>query len=464
MSGGGHGGGGLPFLNEVSSLLHSSHNEGGIHVSAKPLIIAFILANIAFFLFFSWEQTLRNYSFLVFLAPLWMPYVFGRWAWYRYLEAKRAAFIAKQQHILLELRLPRDTMKTPAAMEAVFSSIHIGPGEATWWKRLVLGNVRPWYSLEIVAKGGKVHFYIWTRAQFRRAIESALYAQFPDMEIIEVEDYSRETDPSHAPNKVAAFEYVYSKPDPWPLKTYTAYGLQPGQKAEEQVDPLAQVIELMGSIGPKEQLWVQMVIRTTKAEKFAGMKTKKGEPMTWKDLVKEEMESYREKMLQTVEYFDAGSGKTVKSKMANPTRGQSDMLFALETKASKLVFDVGIRALYTAPEDAYQGIMGGFLVTLFKPFASDTMNSLTVTQDWSNKYNDYPWEDPHGHHFAHSMHFLVNVWRRRAFFHPPYVGRWNIMNVEELASLFHVPSSAIATPSLPRIQSSTGGAPGNLPT
>ena len=99
MSGGGHGGGGLPFLNEVSSLLHSSHNEGGIHVSAKPLIIAFILANIAFFLFFSWEQTLRNYSFLVFLAPLWMPYVFGRWAWYRYLEAKRAAFIAKQQHI-----------------------------------------------------------------------------------------------------------------------------------------------------------------------------------------------------------------------------------------------------------------------------------------------------------------------------------------------------------------------------
>jgi hypothetical protein len=39
-----------------------------------------------------------------------------------------------------------------------------------------------------------------------------------------------------------------------------------------------------------------------------------------------------------------------------------------------------------------------------------------------------------------------------------------ILSTEELATLFHVPSAAIQTPTIPRIQSTTSGAPGNLPT
>lgn len=461
MSSGGHGGGGLPGLHAIEHWLHTGHNEGGIHLAARPLIIAFLIEIVGFFLF-SPEQSIRNFSFLIFFMPLWLPVVLGYWTFFQWVTSNRAANMARFGTILLELRMPRDTMKTPAAMEAVFSALHLGPGEATWWKRIVLGNTRPWYSFEIVSLGGRVHFYIWTRDAYRRAIESALYAQYPGMEVIEVEDYSRLIDPSHEPNQIVGFEYIKAKEQPYPIRTYVDFGLDKPMKPEEQIDPLGQLVELLGALGPNEQLWIQIIARTHKGEKY-NKKKPGGGAYTWKDEAKEVIKSIREEALTETESRDS-EGKVIKNKVVNPTKGQLEDIAAVDRNVSKLPFDVGIRALYTAPKEHYQGIVGGYIVSLFKAFHSESLNSLNVAPEWSNKYAEYPWEDPSGHHQEHSMHLMVEMYRRRAFFHSPYRGNWNVMSTEELATLFHVPSSTIATPNLPRIQSTTGGAPANLPS
>ncbi|HYE23174.1 MAG TPA: hypothetical protein VEA92_01825 [Candidatus Paceibacterota bacterium] len=462
MSSGEHGGGGLPGLHAIEHWMHSGHETGGLHLEARPIIIAFVVMTVVF-LFMSPAQTLRNFSFLLFFAPLWLPIILWKWTFFQYLTANRAAYIARQKHVLLELRLPRDTMKTPAAMESVFSALHLGLGEATWWKRIVLGQVRAWYSFEIVSLGGQVHFYVWTRDGFRRAIESAFYAQYPGAEIIEVEDYSRLIDPSHEPNQMVGFEYLKSKPLPLPIRTYVEFGLDKPQKPEEQIDPLAQLIELLGSLGPHEQLWVQITIRTHKGETY-NKKKPDGKDYTWKDAALEQIAKLRKEAVGETEQVDPVSGRTIKVRaFPNPTKGQTETIAAYERNSGKLAFDTGIRALYTAPKEHYQGIVGGFLVNLWKPFVSEGWNSLNVMPDWSNKYMEYPWEDPHGHHQAHTMHLMVDAWRRRQFFHSPYKAKWNVMSTEELATLFHVPSATVATPSLPRIQSTTSGAPSNLP-
>ncbi len=138
---------------------------------------------------------------------------------------------------------------------------------------------------------------------------------------------------------------------------------------------------------------------------------------------------------------------------------------AIEKNTGKQAYDVGIRGIYCAPQDAAKGTMGGVLVNLFKPFNSENANSLMPADGrWSNHFNDYPWEDKGGHHSAHMNHDVLEFYRRRAFFHPPYVGDYNIMSIEELATIFHIPSSSVTTPSLPRIQSTTSEAPSNLPT
>jgi hypothetical protein len=444
---------------------HSFH-DAGYHVTARPFILIFVFANV-FFLFLDPYQTLRNYLFLGFFAPLWAPALLLSATFQQFVRSRKAEFLANQKYVLLELRMPRDVKKTPLAMETVLANLHITSGESTAYARNWQGKVRTWFSLEIVSIGGRVRFYLWTRAGLRRGVEAAFYAQYPGMEIVEAEDYSLLYDPSAPENDMFGEEWVLSKADPYPIKTYVDYQLdKPGAKPEEIIDPMAQMLELLGSIGPKEQLWFQMVIRATKDEKFNGKKNKDGKPYTWKDEARDEIEKIRKETTTPGKYKDPITGTVHETQgFPNPTKGQSDAMAAIERNIAKQGFDVGMRGIYTAPKDAYQGTMISFMLgTMLKPFSTDAYNNFKPAGKFDASFNDYPWEDKGGHHKQHLHEALVEFYRRRAFFHDPYVGDWMVMSTEEIATLFHVPSAAIETPSLPRIGSSTGGAPANLPT
>jgi len=438
--------------------MHGAHEKGGTAVEFKPLVFAGVAEIIAFF-FIAPAQSVTNFEFLLFTSPLWIPFILYHFGIMRFIDANKVAWIDSQKHVLLEIRLPRDTRRTPLAMETVFSSMHIGGGENTWYKRIMQGRVRPWFSYEIVSLGGQVHLYAWMREGWRRPFESFIYAQYPGVEIIEAMDYSRITDPSHHPYTMTAFEFKKTKEQPYPLQTYPEYGLDKVQKPEETVDPLAQVLELMGSIGPKEQLWLQFIVRIHRGERY-GVSAGK----TWKDEAKEVIASLREEDAVISEYVDKDGTKRTSTSYPNPTRAMANRIEAIERNTGKQAFDVGIRGIYMAPEDAALGTMGGALVNIFKPFNSEQHNSLMPAGGrWSDHFNDYPWEDKGGHHTAHMNHDVIEFYRRRAFFHPPYVGADNVMSIEELATIFHIPSSSVTTPSLPRIQSTTSEAPSNLP-
>ncbi|MDR3546973.1 MAG: hypothetical protein P4M11_01625 [Candidatus Pacebacteria bacterium] len=462
-----HGSGSiLPFLSELEHFLHEAQSKRSVHITASQLIWAFVIVVVIFFIF-SPTQSLNNFNLVFFLSPIWLPAILLRSAIGRFVQTKRAEFLAKQEYVLLEIRMPRDTSKTPRAMEAFFSNMHIGSGESTWYRMYIQGAMRPWWSLEIVSLGGRIHFYIWTRAGFRRLIESYLYAQYPDVEIIEAEDYSRLLNPSDHEHDMWGCEYRLSQPDPVPIKTYVDYDMKPGDKPEETVDPLAQILELMGSIGPGEQLWLQFIIRQNKGEKFVGQMTKDGKPYTFKDQATELIAQLRDSTVKKSSYVDPVSGKTIEtSGFPNPTKGQNERIAAMERKVAKQNFDVGIRCIYSGTKEAFNGIMITSQLSLFKPFNSEAGegNSLGVQGVFGGAFNDFPWEDPGGHHREHLKHEIVDLYRRRIYYAAPYIGNWNILSTEELASLYHVPSSAITTPNLPRIQSTTSGAPANLPS
>lgn len=458
--GGGHTGFRLPLMG-LAEKLADSHS--GLSIDGKAIMYAFPIVLLGF-LVLDPGQTMRNFAFLIFFAPLWMPSILVYYAFMRFHQYRRWVFHSKQQYVLLELRMPRDTRKSPAAMEAIFSNLHLAPGEGTWWKKYILGGSRPWFSFEIASLGGRVHFYVWTRESMRRAVETYFYAQYPGVEVVEAIDYSRIIDPNSPPYRTFACEFGQSKPDPYPIKSYIDFGLGDNPKPEESVDPVAQVIEFMGSLGPQEQLWLQFVIRVTKGEKFKGRKNAKGKQYTWKDEGREEVERIREEATVQTEYKDKMTGEMKQaSGFPNPTKGQQEMIAAIERNIGKLGFDVGIRAVYTAPADKYYPTIGALVTSIFKPFNSESYNSLGSVPHFSEAFKDYPWEDPKGVKLRKSLHEAVTVYRMRSFYHPPYEGAFMTMSTEELASLYHVPSSAITTPSLPRIQSATGEAPADLP-
>ncbi len=124
------------------------------------------------------------------LMPLWVPllliFVFVP-LWLRYV---RAGFFEKTGYVLLEIKLPREILRSPKAMELFFSGAVWSRGSVTYVDTFWDGKVGPWYSFEIASFGGDVKFFIWVWPKLRKIIETQIYAQYPTVEISEAPDYA----------------------------------------------------------------------------------------------------------------------------------------------------------------------------------------------------------------------------------------------------------------------------------
>jgi hypothetical protein len=58
---------------------------------------------------------------------------------------------------------------------------------------------------------------------------------------------------------------------------------------------------------------------------------------------------------------------------------------------------------------------------------------------------------------------LLDAYKRRAYFFPPFKSPHMVLNTEELATLYHFPGGVSVTPAFSRIGSKKSDAPSNLP-
>ncbi|MDD3531088.1 MAG: hypothetical protein PHV99_00640 [Candidatus Pacebacteria bacterium] len=454
----------IPFFETIVGWRDFLKDKYGIRLEPRPL---FILGLVLLFMSYVFMPSVVSLalSLALFLAPVWLPFLLIGGAVKVWLIWRRGEFIASQKYILLEIRPPRNLVKTPLAMEAFLSTLHLGPGEGTWYVRWIKGAVRPWWSLEIASLEGQVHFYIWTKAGFRRMIETQLYAQYPGIQVVEALDYTRLISATTEDYGIwgCDFKHTAKKQDALPIKTYVEYGLDKAQKEPEQVDPLANLIEFMGSVGKGEYLWLQMVFRMHKGEKYDKLNAA-GKAYTWVDEAKELVDKIRKETREP--YKDPVSGKEIPG-FPNPTKGQIEKIAAIERNVSKQGFDVGMRCIYLAREGYFNPVVISQMNALFNPFNSAGWNGIGAS-DWMRHFDDYPWEIGAEKLKNTYRRLLVEAFRRRQFFFEPFGFGISpkdtmVMSTEELATVFHIPSRAVETPGLGRIQSATGEAPPNLP-
>ncbi len=110
---------------------------------------------------------------------------------------------------------------------------------------------------------------------------------------------------------------------------------------------------------------------------------------------------------------------------------------AIEEALKKPSFDCGVRALYFAPKGRYSAEKADGLDTLFSDFSDEQLNEFQpysprerIFWPLTDVFAALPWLEEL---------FLFNVYRRRAFFMPPYYGNSLILNTAELATIFHLP-------------------------
>jgi len=447
----------LPFHAGVEKFAEKLKDKIGVRLQPWPLLVLGIALLLVALLFMP-SAVAFAVSIAFFLAPLWLPILLISGAWTMWVILKRSEFLAKQKNILLEIKPPRNLVKTPLAMETVLAGLHIGSGEGTWYMKYVKGSVRPFWSLEIASFEGQVHFYIWTRANFRRIIEAQLYSQYPGVQIVEAQDYTRMISAKPEEWGIWGCDFKHSEADPLPIKTYVEYGLDKVQKEPEQVDPLSNLIEFMGSMRKGEYLWLQLIIRVHKGEKYNKL-NKKGKPFDWKDEGKELVEKIRTETRDV--YKNPETGKEQLG-FPNPTKGQLEKIAAIERNTAKLAFDVGARGVYIVENGKFDATVIGGLTGIFKQVTSEGWNGFKAT-NWLALFDDYPWE--FGAQKVKDIYRrgIIDAYRRRLFFYNPHVGKEMVMSTEEIATIYHIPSLATGTPGLERITSATSEAPANLP-
>ena len=408
----------------------------------------------------AWPQILQ---FMIAISPLaLLLYLIKSFAylWMIYIRGK---FYVSLKYTVLEFRLPKDTFKSPLAMEVFLQSLHNtadGGAYAQYWK----GEYRPYYSLELASIGGSVKFFVWCEDRRKGGLMSALYSQFPEIEIIEREDYAKSVYPDPDNVRIWGGEFKLTKPDPYPIKTYVDYGLDKDPKEEFKVDPLLPLLEFLGSVPPNQQVWIQFPIRAHKDDQpKPGSIFKKTD--TWKDeaqkIINEEI------MFRDPKTKVSGKASADEKFVVSPTLSEGDkmVLTAIERSLTKLPFDVGIRALYIAPKKEFDTPFGvGGIIGNFKHFNAEPLNGFKPNGDkWHNKFGGLPWEDYNNIRRNYQSQKVQMAYKRRSYFYPPFKSKPLVLNSEELATIYHFPGSVAATPALERIPSKKGQAPSNLP-
>lgn len=454
----------LPFFDKLEKKVEDARDNAGVRpFSWPPFVAGLVFIVIAFFVYP--PGTKYAISLALFLSPLWLTALVVSGAWKLWLIYIRSEFVASRKYVLLEIKLPRDLVKTPLAMESLFADMHYDKGESNWFQKYWQGGVRPYWSFEIASIGGQVHFFVWTRADFRKLVENAFYAQYPGVQLVETLDYSRLISATPEEWAVWGCDYKHTnKDDVYPIKTYVEFGLDKVQKEPEQVDPFAHIIEFMSSIGKGENLWLQFIIRIHKGEKYHKVKPD-GKLYNWKDQAEEVVEGIRKKAGTKAKYFDPTTGKMITTEgFPNPTKGQNDTIAAIERNVSKPAFDVGGRCIYIAEQKHFNPTMISGMINLFKAFNNEAWNGIKATH-FGMEFSDYPWEFGNERRKDIFRRKIVEAFRRRQYFHEPFeMSNPMVMSTEELATIYHIPSRSIESPGLGRITSATGEAPVNLPT
>jgi len=409
-----------------------------------------------------------------YLMPLPLAYIaFHLWHHYR-----QEQFIMNIKWVLLEIQVPRDVIKTPAAMELIFSNAFYHKSGKGFWEEFMIGAPWMWFSLEIVSIDGRVHFYVRTPSRIRNLVETQIYAQYPQAKVVEVEDYAFKI-PQYKKDgdwNMWGCEFTKKKHDVQTIKTYKQVDeMKSGTKEEFKIDPITPIIEYLGSLPKGEQVWIQIVIRQS-IKKYHSH-------MTGKHVnIDEYAEEHIRDLLEPYTKYSpkAGLGGIDTFEVRAPGF-LDDMVKQWSTNMKQIHFDAGIRMVTLADkrlisDDEFNNLRRSSRL-VFRQFAQPASNELDRVN--STQF-DAPWSDPTGLALNALKKRVLNFYRMRTFFHPPLQfsikypkifslffpsGKPNIfvLSSEELASIFHFPGMVSETPSFKRIESKIAKPPSNLP-
>lgn len=369
---------------------------------------------------FSWTITLLMQWYV------WLPLVillsFLTWRNYQQLNE----FISSD-NVLLILEIPKTNDKKELAAEQLFASLH---GILRDKHELKLSRgAQEHLSFEVASVNGQIRFYVWTPRSLQSFVEGQIYAQYPTVQIHQASEDYTEHERDHSVTYTT--EMTLTASEFLPIKTFQTF----------EVDPLAGITGTLAKLeSTGEELWIQVLAKPVEdswqieadhwisrlREGSTSILPSVGGSMRWLGGL------FAALWRPPEEGLAGGKGPEISER--NKTR-----IAEAEKKATKLGYEVKIRLAYLGENQTNAKLRMQALVGTFKQFNSTNLNGFKPIKA------------------AYGKEFLEK-YRRRAFF-----GEGFILNIEELASVFHLPHTNVETPNIVWASAKTAEPPSKLP-
>lgn len=408
----------------------------------------------------------------------WVLFALGGWVLLAYFFFKAGAELwvkyreevkntSHWQWVVLAVDIPALFIQTPKAVEQVFAHLsgalaHIDVADKFW-----RGKKQKWFSFEIVSIEGYIQFLVRTEVEFRDLIEAAIYAQYTDAEITEVEEYV-DNIPDTYPNldyDVMGAEFQLSQAGAYPIRTYPEFQYSLSKDAVFS-DPMAAILENFSRVGHGENLWMQLIVEPVGSHwKEEGIELAKelmghSEPHhgpSFIDTLMGVLHNLGKELLYGLFGGEAEeSHDSEHESKVELTPGMKDTVEAIEEKINKIGLKSKMRILYAAknavfnPTRCIEGFVGAM-----NQFHQQNRNGIV------------PFMTTHAHYDSNHKksnklkNSFVKVFKKRKM-------KWKtcggyILNIEELATVWHFPLPFVKTPLLQKAGHKRAEAPPGLP-
>jgi len=287
-------------------------------------------------------------------------------------------------------------------------------------------------SFEIVALNKKISFYINCSAEIQDLIEKQIHAQYPAAQIEQVKAYN----PFLKGAKQSAAELVLQKNYVYPLRTY---------KSTES-DPLNAITNAMSKLEEDEACVMQLVISPAgtlwqNRPRRMALEIQQGKSPELVD---------KGPVARAIhDFMNAGSKKSPDhrnrdlSGYNSPiqlTPMQQEIVKRLEEKASRPGFKTNLRIITSAPTASGADMHLRNILASFMQYSMPPFNGFRVKKEQSRKV---------------LLDFMLRSFNGS--------GGDTILNTEELASVWHLPTPFIETPNIKWLLSKRAPAPVNMP-
>jgi Type IV secretion-system coupling protein DNA-binding domain len=318
--------------------------------------------------------------------------------------------------VVLLLQVPRTNEKKELAAEQMFASLH---GLLVMPPRSRFGAAeRERISLEIAVMKKRIGFYIWVPDYLKHFVEEQVYAQYPTVHITEVEDYAALHEQEFP--TVLSTDLKFVSDDVLPLKTFQSF----------EVDPLAAITATLAKFEDHEEAWIQMLVRPAwaswhkKSEKYiAGLRGGSGGSS---------MTGLMGALWAPPEQKTQTSGTTADYEQIR--------VKGAEEKSQKLAFETSISIVYRGNLPVQQAqLRVQSIVASYKQFNTTYLNGFEAKR-------------------VHEDRTALAWYQARTF-----RGKGFITNIEEAATLYHLPHTNVETPFILWANSQTAEPPANLP-